>query len=349
MIMVLKGMAAVLWLAVVPLFIGNLMQKWPGRQQPGIIWSIVLGYLAMFALLELIFVPLILLRAPFHTAVYLMAGVLLLLSLLSVIWCRRSVAADICKGFYGLLHQPAVLYLAAVLILLQALMYAVFMVTDLDDAYFVATAATSLECDTMYQHSPYTGELMATLETRYVLSPMPMFIAFIARCTGFSAAVTAHTVLPVFLVVLTYLVCYTIGDTFFPDNQREIGLFLVFLSLLHISSYYSAYTQGTFLLIRIWQGKAVLASILLPFLFCMCYRALSQQCREGDWQIIFLTVLSCCMVSSMGVALVPVMLGMFGLLFGVLRRKWKQVGLLLLNCTPCVVLGVLYLVLSKIQ
>lgn len=281
MVVVLKCLAAVFWLVIVPFLIGNLLQRAAGRQM-GIAWSFIAGYLAMFALLEVIFVPLILFRAPFHTAVYLMAGALLLLSLLSVFLCGKAAAAEIRGSVGALRHQPAIWYAAAVLVLLQAAMYAVFMVTDLDDAYFVATAATSLECDTMYQHSPYTGELMTTLEMRYVLSPMPMFIAFIARCTGFHAAVVAHTVLPVFLVVLAYLVYGFIGETFFPENWKDIGLFLVFLSLIHISSYYSAYTQGTFLLIRIWQGKAVLAAILLPLLFCLCCRVLSPQHGKGD-------------------------------------------------------------------
>ena len=64
---------------------------------------------------------------------------------------------------------------AVVLIVVQ--MYAGIFYThiDDDDAFYVATASTTLETDTVFQYNAYTGDEYESLPSRYVLSPFPIF------------------------------------------------------------------------------------------------------------------------------------------------------------------------------
>lgn len=341
--MVWKTLVIILLLAVVPLALGALSG---GRAaEADIVSCIVNGYAALFALTELIFVPLILIRAPFHTAVYVLAAVLGVLTLVSAVRRRQVLARTVLGGVRALYGQPPVMYAAAALILLQMGVYVFFMATDLDDAYYVAAATTALSEDTMYLNSPYTGVAQSALDARYVLSPMPMLTAFLAKCSGIHAATVAHTVFPVFLVGLAYAVYDLLARQLFHGRKDSAGMFLALLSLIHISSYYSVYTQGTFLLIRIWQGKAVLAAVLLPFLFYRCLRLFDGQGGKAEWALLVLGVLACCMVSSMGIVLAPVMFSIFAVLLVVLQRKWRRALGVCLCCLPCLCLGAAYLAL----
>lgn len=341
--MILHGLSVLWWLALLPLLLGNLILG-VFRRPDGMILHIVTGYLTLFLVTELVFVPLTLLRQPFHTAVYAQTAILLVLALLSVLLYGKRLLALLKGGARALLHQPAPLYAAAALVLLQAAVYVFFMATDLDDAWYVASATTAQYYDTLYLNGAYTGIAVTSLNYRYVLSAMPMLYAFLSEVTGMHAATVAHTILPVFFVPLAYMVYYLLADFLFRGRKDNAGIFLCLLSLIHISSYYSVYTQGTFLLIRIWQGKALLAAVLLPLLFYLCCRVMTQPAQKGDWALLFLTVSSCCMATSMGVALAPAMAAVFALLFGVLKKKWKETGRLALCFLPCAAVGALYLI-----
>ncbi|MGI6018587.1 MAG: DUF6077 domain-containing protein [Marvinbryantia sp.] len=362
MVIFIKSMAALVLLFVAPFLMGSLLLSFFNRKQSGFAARTVTGYLLMFSIFEILTVPLTILRVPYHVLVWIAGIIYVVLCLLSIWKYRGDIRKELLKAFNSSFWQPWTMYAALSLVILQAAAYVFFMTTDLDDAYYVAAATTAIHYDTLYLNSPYTGMSVETLNLRYVLSPFPMFLAFISTCTGIEPAVMAHTVLPAFLIMLAYMVYYLLGGILFTGKQpdgiraaekreqtRQIGLFLVLLSLIHIYSYYSIYTQGTFLLIRIWQGKAVLASILLPCLFCMGYKALTGYQEKGDWFILFLCAVSCTMVSSMGVALAPVLLGILALLFGVFKGKWRYVMNMILCCLPCALIGALYLILKVIQ
>ncbi len=55
-----------------------------------------------------------------------------------------------------------------------------------------------------------------------------------------------------------------IGRNLFHGDKEKTGYFLILVTMLTIFSGYSERTSGLFLLIRLWQGKAFLAGILLP-------------------------------------------------------------------------------------
>lgn len=341
-------------LFMAPFLTGSLFLSFFDRKETGFAMRTVTGYLVMFSIFEVLTVPLTILRVPYHVLVWMAGFIYGMLSLWSIWKCRGEIFREFIKAIKSSYRQPWTMYAAVLLVAAQALAYVCLMTTDLDDAYYVAAATTAIHYDTLYLNSPYTGMAVETLNLRYVLSPFPMFLAFISTCTGIAPAVMAHTVLPVFLVSLAYMVYYLLGGILFSgktarDVTRQKGLFLLLLSLIHIYSYYSVYTQGTFMLIRIWQGKAVLASVLLPCLFYMSYKAMARNQEKGDWILLFFCTVSCTMVSSMGVALAPVMLGILALLFGVFKGNWRNVRNAVICCVPCVIIGALYLLLKVLQ
>ncbi len=342
MFMWLKAILTLFWLVFLPFACGTLLLTVTKRKTMCFSLCMLCGYLVMFSVCEICFVPLILMKQPFHTAAYAMAGILCILALVSVFFCRKNLLFLLKDTYYELRSQSPLFYAALILILIQIFAYVFFMTIDQDDAFFVATAADAIQYDTMYQVEPYIGYRAYVLPYRYVLSPMPMFYAFLAKFTGFHAAVIAHTVLPVFLVSTAYMVYYLIAEQLFHGKKDSVGLFLVLLSVIHISSYYSVYTQGTFLLTRIWQGKAILAAILLPFLFYNCFMQHLPEREKGGWAVCLLTVLSCCMVSSMGIVLAPILCGLFAVLFGVFGRNWRYLLGSIICVLPSLVLALIY-------
>lgn len=340
-----KAMLILLWFAVIPVLIGMLLTRKMENEKYSFKMAAVYGYTAIFALFELIALPLIFAGAPFLVLLYSFAGVLGGLAVVSLVLQIRRTREMVSYQRQGLRKIPWSMYLAVFLIAVQVICYVVWMIQDLDDAFYVATATTTVETNSMFRFNAYTGDLMKRLPSRYVLSPFPIFLAFISQCVRMHPAAVAHTVMPVFFVPLAYMVYGLIGQKLFKGDRKSTGLFLCFLSVIHMCSYYSVYTQGTFMLVRIWQGKAVLAAILLPALFYSCMRVLKEKGHIWDWVLLAATLTACCMVSSMGIMLAPIMAGIFAILYGILNKDWKKFAGVVICCVPSLICAGMYILI----
>ncbi|MBS1317784.1 MAG: hypothetical protein HP042_04950 [Lachnospiraceae bacterium] len=340
--MAIKGLKILLWFLAVPYGIGNLpaFQKKNGKQKTAD--ALISGYAGMFTLFELLALPLIFGRQTFSFLKVLYG--MLCLVLAAAGWWSFWKKKEKKSGNRNFVSEiPPAMWAAMFLIAVQMGAYVFGMATDLDDSFYVATATTTMETNGMFTYGAYTGKLSEVLPSRYVLSPFPILLAFYSEAVSMHAAVVAHTVEPVFFLLVSYLVYVRIAEKLFPDDRKGAALFLLFVAWIQMFSYYSVYTQGTFMTIRIWQGKAVLASFLLPGIFYQSKCCMEAKAEKGDWIRLVALMLASCLVSSMGIMLAPVMLGLMTVLFCLRERKWKTMGKAVLCCIPNLLCAVAYL------
>lgn len=340
--MVIKGFLAVLWLAAVPASVGLLFT---GRKQLKISELFLHGYILLFAVMEILVLPMILLKMPLHilTSVYgilaagFAAGGLLL-------WKKKNSS----KNLLGNMERPSIYFWMAVLVIvLQVLMCAAMAHMDADDCFYVAAATTDVHTDSIFAVDPYTGCEYRVLPRRYVLSPFPVFLAVASRLSGgMHPAVMAHMVFPVIFLPMAYMVQYCLAEKMFSGERKAKDIYLLLTACICSFSGYSVYNTGNFQMVRIWQGKAVLASVLLPYLLYLCISIFFGEKRKNSWTALFLTNISCCLLSSMGIILAPLMTGCFLAASSVMQREWKTAAKGLLCCLPSIVLGVAYILIG---
>lgn len=343
--MALKLIGTGLWFVVIPFLTGLSFTGGMKEDKESFLMTMLCGYLGMFALFEALALPMIFGRLPFTALKYTYGGAMLLWTVISAALGRKRILPLTLGRLKKWRSLSWTCILAAVLIALQIGIYVAGMSTDLDDSFYVGAALTTLDTDSMLGFSAYTGDALAKLPSRYVLSPFPILLAFFGDVTGFTPTLVAHTIEPVFFVALAYGVYALIGQRLFDRDVKSTGMFVSFLALIHMFSYYSVYTQGTFMLIRIWQGKAVLASVLLPAVFYFGMRVFTGDPGKGDWAALLALMTACCLVSSMGIMLAPIMLGIFGLLHGLLKKQWKRLGAAFCCALPSVLCAGIYLAL----
>ncbi len=213
-------------------------------------------------------------------------------------------------------------------------MCAFYMHIDQDDAFYIGTASTDLKTNSIYRYDPYTGYEYKLLPSRYVLSPFPVYLSFISRLIGMHPLSVAHTLFPIVFISMSYMAYYLIGGELLGDSKRDKGVFLLFISLIQMCSFYSVYTQGTFLLLRIWQGKSILANLILPMIFYLAIRTFREMGQKKEWVMLFCYMGAASFVSSMGIMLAPIELGIFMMIYGVLGGQWHKVpkGILCCKC-----------------
>lgn len=344
----------VIILFFVPLFLGLPLVRETEEGLFSLIKSWLYGTVVSFAVFEVVYLPCYFSHTSFGMLLILYASVMLSLLLAAVYFCKKKLAGMLRGIKKEKWTTPLVCALG--LSLLLTVIPAFYTNADDDDAFYVAMANTTLETDTLFVYNPYTGREFKSIPSRYVLSPFPVYLAGIAKMSGMHAAHLAHRVLPLFFIPLSLGVFAMFGELLYKKEKRKQHLFYLFAVLLTLFSGYSVKNASVFLLYRIWQGKAILAAFLLPFIWVWYLRyaqelkdaqEMKEEHKKGNAAFYaFATLLSFAgaMVSSMGIFLVPVLMGFLSLIGGCMHRSVKRIFYALLCTWPSILLGLLYVV-----
>lgn len=347
----LKIIAVCFWFVLVPAILGDKgTDKHSEKENP--VLSYVMGWMKLLAVFQILAIPSIFLKMRL-TVLVILWSLLVLAWMIYLLWKNKGHYITLVKnaGLWSW-HLCIYEYAAVFFIILQVVGVTMFASSDADDAMYVSTAVTADYTDTMFQYVGDTGAEYGQFPTRYVMSPFPIFVAALSRLISIHPTIVAHTILPVFFIPLSYCVYYLLFMELFGKNRRKAALGLCFLSLLNVWGNVSVYTAATFLFLRIWQGKAILANVILPlviyWLFLVYDNALKSErlCMKN----LMITMTAGCLVSSMGIFLEPMLAGVFAVVFALKRKEIRMFIQILTGCLPNVIYGLWYLVLiSSIQ
>ncbi len=339
----LKAIKLLVFAGVFPMILGTWCTHW-GKEKDHLILNYLSGWIFILAGFEMLCVPMTLLKAPYHILRLCSHIVFGGFAAAAVLLFRRQMVQILKRAGAQIKAADFWSVIAVLAVILQAAVLVAGLHEDADDAFYVATAATTLKTDSMYLFSSYTGMPLHSLPTRYALSAFPIFTAYFSELMGIHPTIIAHTVFPIILIPAAYLVYYQIGAEL-TGEKKKASFFVVAVSFLNVFGNFSIYSSSSFLLFRIWQGKAALAAIFLPAIFLIAFRIYEKEAARSEWVTMFLLLCSCCMVSSMGVALGPFVLGALSLVEWIRRKSFRTVWPACLSLLPSAVLGGIYLIL----
>lgn len=237
--------------------------------------------------------------------------------------------------------------LAAVLIFIQAYIPMKYQHIDDDDARYVSEEVSAVVHDTLLKDDPITADFMywdVGEVKKDLTSPWTMHVAMYCRIAGIAPAVFSHTYFPFFMIITCYVLYGMIGNVLFGRDKEKLFLFLIFLSALHIWGYTSTHTLGAMFLLRIWQGKAMVAGFILPLLFYLFYRIYTSGKRAGRWIApLYAVSFAASLLSGMGIVMAPIMLAVYGLLHLLYSRNVKQTLAVWAAVAPCGLYLIFYL------
>ena len=376
---ILKILGLVFWLLVIPVGLGLLFRKAPKReylpeklQTTGV--TLLIGYLLLFALLEIVGIPVMLLSV-YHGY----SRMVVLHAVLQVLgagagygfWIyrkknaqKRSGAVKETNRFSWLQREPYDTWEGRILLVLFLLLvgFQLYMAFtrasfDGDDAYYVVQALTAQQTDTLYRIDPNRG-VSVPLDARHALALFPIWEAFVGTMCGIHATIMAHSVVPLLLIPLTYLIYYEIGRELFWNNKRLLPMFLTLMALWQMFGNVSIYTTETFFLTRTWQGKSFAGNFIIPagfWIFLCLFRendcgtlqkmdsdiedaaeAKSRKIRSGNrgglWMMLTLLNLAAGASSSLAVLLSCALTMGLGVLLTIRSRRFRNLICAGLSC-----------------
>jgi hypothetical protein len=159
---------------------------------------------------------------------------------------------------------------------------------DGDDAYYVVQSLTAQQRDVLYRIEPYTG-LSSLPDMRHALAAFPLWIAMVAVKSDIHATIVSHSIMPLVLLFLSYLLFFQIGRLLLDrdkgaqvDKQKgdRLPVFMVIMAVVQMFGNVSIYTTETFLMTRTWQGKSFAANVVIPSILWLFLALSSRMGRE---------------------------------------------------------------------
>lgn len=322
----------------------------------------IMGFATMLAVGQIVLVPLVALEQTLTTAMICWKAVLTILAVISYFlllrhWSDGTLIASEEKTKTFEVKQGAADarmgwniafgVLALILILLQAYIPARYEHGDDDDARFVSEEVSAYVHDTMYVDDPIAGDLMYWNQgevKKDLTSPWAMYIAICCRISDIHPAVLSHTYLPIFLILLCYAVYLLIGYTLMKGDWEKTFMFLIVLSIVHLWGYTSTHTLASMLLLRIWQGKALCASFMIPLFFYLMYQLMHREYEKGWIWFLYVAAAGACLLSGIGIITIPVILLLYGIVDYVYYRKIKKTLAVWMAAVPNMICLIYYLV-----
>ena len=296
--MILQGALMILklafWILLMPFFIGLLFNFILPRPRRTVGITFILGFLVYIAVFEIIAIPAMTrvmwsafsVCRTWYTVITVILAILGIARSIYLLNTREKTFLTLFPGesyaqMRDLLNPRTDLRMFKLsysvesriywgiffaILLFQMIMSVVMSSFDGDDAYYVVESLLAQQADVMNTILPYTGS-STSLDIRHALAVITMWIAFIAKMSGVHATIVSHSVIPLFILPFTYLIYVEIGRIIFRTRQQRIPVYMLILSFLFMFGNVSIYTPATFLMMRTWQGKAMVANLVFPLIF----------------------------------------------------------------------------------
>ncbi|MCL2718030.1 MAG: DUF6077 domain-containing protein [Lachnospiraceae bacterium] len=215
---------------------------------------------------------------------------------------------------------------------------------DGDDAYYIVQSLIAKERGFLYRVEPYTGD-STVLNMRNALAVFPLWITMLAEKARIHPTIVAHSILPLFLLPMTYLLYFQIGKSLLKNKLESLPIFMVFISLIQIFGNVSIFTNETFLMTRTWQGKAFAAGFIIPAVLWLFLLISEFSSAAVYWFLLGILIWAAGISSSLAVFLVLILVTVFGFYLAIYHRSFRFLLKTAAACIPGAAYVILYLIL----
>ena len=326
--MVINIILILFFLVLVPYVFGKVLINTGDNQ---IFFPWVLGNIFQMSVFFVIAIVFIIIRLKFFVLWKFYTVMLIILFGLSVIFYRNKIRIKMKIGKIDIIK-----IISIVLIVLQLFVKLKYANINNDDASFVVLSTEMIETNNMY-YMDDTGKL----NERRALAPISAYYSTLSKQTGIQVTILTHSIIPLIFIVMSYVVYFNIGKKLVKEDE-DVWLMMILLSLLNIFSF-SIKSASHYMLLYTWFGRSILATTIIPLIWCLSFDAMSKESKWNSWLLIFLAVLSGCLGSEMAIIVLPIILMGLSIAFGISDKKIEYIFKSIICIIPCIIIGVIYL------
>lgn len=336
---------------VVPFFISQLLEDIIPTDN--ILFFYVAGFFCVLSIFEIIGVPMNFKDVPVHTQSTVFSCILFSICIVSLLY-RLIIKKTFFLPNFNLrffddysLYEKFYLIFFCLLLFIQ-LYYALFYNIGIfrsDDGIYNVLISDAIRTDHLYLINPSRGYFLESLKSsdllQYVFCGIYNFYTYISYITHIQISMLNYTFFNVYFLILAHICNYAFSHIVIKERENRL-IFMIFISLVYMFGLYSHFSTSFRLFAVLWQGKALLSAVFLPFLLYLYSKFLYEDFNIK--YVLFMVVISISAVSFTlsGIVTMIVVTGILTVLYFIKNRKIYPLLLLAFsNAFPCFI-GLIY-------
>ncbi len=340
-----------------------------GEKSAGLI--LVSGFFLYYSLFTLFAVPVMYRWRPLSLLAALWAPAVIIICVVSLLLNRKRMVR-ILSGLISSAASHRLIAAAAVLLVFIEIIVVLYSYQfTLDAAYYVANVTTSVQTDSLNIYNPYTGDWQDHFEMRYFFATYALQDAVMCRWFNIPALIQTKIIMATIVIILTNMLYFMIAKELTEGMNGKgsvetdslsgkgggrsevlIPVIAMFFAGLINFFFTTIYTSSAFLLTRTYEGKSILANIILPGILYIYIRMIKS--GRPMFALLFVLSFGSTVISNTSNMLVPAALmvlfvpHVFILLFKGEKRQAAKAALGTLLCMlPGMILSIVYVAYVK--
>ncbi len=330
MIYVYCAILIVIYVALYFVF-GNLFRKLFIKENLSLALQILLGYFVYHFCFYLLCLPLKL-SGQSLTLLTILWGIVLLLVVAAFL--RSHVKRDPKEPEYEKsgLSVKLRLLVGAFIFLLITLMNVNMQTGALwDQSHYVGEVSTSVYTDSLKGYDMYTGKRTKQIDEEYMLEITESHSAVMCKLFHMHPSVEVRTVRATVNILIFYLLVLQLGMLLFKEEEKRLLFFFFFVALDLFS--YNLHTRAQILIYRAFEGKAVLANLILFMILYLYLVIFKEPEKKQGWIMLFMVIAASFGLNMTSILLVPALFA--ALMIPLLIAKKDLRGMLLKRSLLC--------------
>lgn len=335
----------ILYYLTISYMLGDLFLHMISSKERSVSYRVLLGFFCYFLLFQIMAIPLKLTLQPLSLLTKLWCIFVLAVILLFFLLRRKSFPEQRAYLQSLFMKQKWPLLILALIILIQLIMvnyngetYALW-----DQSYYIGDVSASVYTDSISQYDPYTGALLKKLNAEYLLETYQNHSAVLCQLLGIPPLIETRIAESSLMVILANLIYYQLGLQLFGNNHKKKSVtFAFFLFWLNLFSF-NLFTSAEFLFFRAFEGKTILACIILPMVFLLFLRIAGNHLERSHWLELVLVVSASFGLNMSAIYMLPFELSICLIPLGLSKKSfsvWIRCAICLI---PCILYGLAYL------
>lgn len=306
--MVLKALMVLIIELLVCYLLGVLINKRIIARKTNIIECTLVGFFTYQIMCQFLTLGCYFTTGVVHQLSYTWAVLVVLVSVISTIWCRRNIVEDM-KTVQRCISGDRIAFGLLILTVIAFGYYvAINGETNADSQYYIALVNTTASTDTLYKYNPYNGFESDAFFLRRALASFEGHSAILCQLFDIHALVLTRITRAIQNVILTSGAVFLWGRVMFRDagknrNKKVCALVIIYLILQFVFSC-NYYTNAIFFLKRAYEGKAFTANVALLFALYVSYQYVINK-EKKEFFTLLLVLWGSMALSSSAMFLVP--------------------------------------------
>lgn len=332
-------------LGIFPILLGTLLSVHIRRDNSNTItFSYFMGLTEMIAFMQLISVPMTLGKVSFSVLYRSYTFVMLCMLILAVVLRRKYIWKMVQRAAGRIRVADSKWWIVIVFIFIPIIILAFYTPHIYgDDTTYITMVNDILSSDTLYLIDTHTGEPVSWILSKYSLSSYWTWIAYLAEISGLHPLILCKTVLLFFFIPMSYAVYGLLAAHLFCNSERRMLIFMGLLNLVQLFGGFSGYTTSFRLLTWVWQSKAFLAIIVLPFLFYYCNLVFEKKTTLYEFFVLCLLIVATSSTTLTGTGLAVAMVILLALIYAVKEHQLIKIAGAGIACSPALIYMLIYL------